>query len=35
VQAGQKIASKRKATMTWDHVIAAHAAFLNIAGEGK
>jgi DNA transposition AAA+ family ATPase len=35
VQAGQKIASKRKATMTWDHVIAAHAAFLNIAGEGQ
>lgn len=35
MQAGQKIATKRKAPMTWDHVIAAHAAFLSIGGESK
>jgi hypothetical protein len=35
MQAGQKIATKRKEPMSWHHVTAAHAAFLNIAGEGK
>jgi DNA transposition AAA+ family ATPase len=35
LQAGQKIATKRKEPMAWKHVIAANAAFLNIAGEGK
>lgn len=35
MQAAQKIASKRKAHMSWDHVIAAHAAFLSIGGEAK
>ena len=35
LQAGQKIASKRKEAMSWQHVIAANAAFLSIGGEGK
>jgi hypothetical protein len=35
LQAGQKIATKRKEPMSWKHVISANAAFLNIAGEGK
>lgn len=35
IQAGQKIATKRKEPMAWQHVIAANAAFLNIGGEGK
>lgn len=35
LQAGQKIATKRKEPLTWKHVIAANAAFLNIAGESK
>lgn len=35
LQAGQKIASKRKERMSWHHVLSAHAAFLSIAGEGK
>ena len=35
LQAGQKIATKRKEAMSWKHVISANAAFLNIAGEGK
>jgi DNA transposition AAA+ family ATPase len=35
LQAGQKIATRRKEPMTWQHVIAANAAFLSIAGEGK
>ena len=34
-QAGQKIATKRKEVMSWKHVIAANAAFINLAGEGK
>jgi DNA transposition AAA+ family ATPase len=35
LQAGQKIATKRQESMTWKHVIAANAAFLNLAGESK
>ena len=35
MQAGQKIAAKRKEPMSWKHVTSANAAFLNIAGEGK